>query len=391
MPSPTLPIELWLQIFRWATLDTWTHALYATDYSPFEAINVNIGTAESRYTKRALVFVCKRWRRWATPLLYEDIFIPRTYPSLYRMLRYGEDWGDGFIIPPCANLVKRAQLPYSSTVTSSPLALNALSVIKLCTSLEVLVRIADTPSPVVYDFATDCPSLPSLKRLDWWHSNEAARSGGINSLAHVLGVAPNLTYLSIGGEIWPNYLNTPPVHLPHLTTLRFRRVNAFFVLKLCRWQLPSLENVLFDHVPGPELFWPLWAAYGGQVRTIELGLSLKFYVLDFLDYIFAGCTGLEKLNFYVHFTHVAPINRPQESLRIVGMHGHPNSFYRVGSGEYWAHLERHFLAWSQPAFPALKTVVLYGDWNAVINEEEFDRVAKPLRDKGCTIEVARET
>ncbi|TBU65535.1 hypothetical protein BD310DRAFT_911518 [Dichomitus squalens] len=307
------------------------------------------------------------------------------------MLRYGEDWGDGFIIPPCANLVKRAQLPYSSTVTSSPLALNALSVIKLCTSLEVLVRIADTPSPVAYDFATDCPSLPSLKRLDWWHSNEAARSGGINSLAHVLGVAPNLTYLSIGGEIWPNYLNTPPVHLPHLTTLRFRRVNAFFVLKLCRWQLPSLENVLFDHVPGPELFWPLWAAYGGQVRTIELGLSLKFYVLDFLDYIFAGCTGLEKLNFYVHFTHVAPINRPQESLRIVGMHGHPNSFYRVGSGEYWAHLERHFLAWSQPAFPALKTVVLYGDWNAVINEEEFDRVAKPLRDKGCTIEVARET
>ena len=67
-PSYTLPIELWLQIFRWATLDPWTRALYATDYRPFEAIDVNIGTAESRYTKRSLAVAPKCWDVFAHDL-----------------------------------------------------------------------------------------------------------------------------------------------------------------------------------------------------------------------------------------------------------------------------------------------------------------------------------
>ena len=384
----SLPIELWLQIFRWATLDPWTHALYATEYKPFETTDANIANTVGSATKRALVLVCKQWRRWSLPLLYEDILIPGAHPSFEAVLREGEDLHDGTVIPPCAKHVRRALLPYSSTITSTPLAPHALDVIELCKSLQVLVRSADLNCPTSYEFETNCPDFPSLKRLDWWHLNEAARTGGINSLADVLKVAPNLEYLSVGGEIWPSYLSTPNVHLPRLTTLRFRRVNAFFVLKLCRWQLPALAHLVFDQFQNPEAYWPLWEAYGSQVRSVEFGLSLKFYVIDFLAYVFAGCPGLEELNCYAHFTHPPPTTRTMEKLHTVGMHAHPNSFYPERSEEYWAHLERHFAAWSEPAFPALKNIMLYGDWEAVVADKEFERITKPLREKGCNIEVA---
>ena len=411
--SSTLPVELWLEIFRCATLDRWTPALYSHEYFPFEAPPASATVDDTaRHTKCALTRVCKQWRRWAIPLLYEDILIPRTYNSMKRMLCNGEDWEDGITIPPCARLVRRALLPYSSTVaTSSQTPPGALDVLELCSSLQVLVRTADPLTPITYDFATPtCPPLPALRRLDWWHHNEAARTGGINSLTDVLAAAPALEYLSVGGELWPSYLHAPaaPVALPKLATLRFRRANAFFVLNLCRAvaggadpaaadgrALPALRHLVFDHVGHAEMYWPLWAAAGATVRTAELGPSLRFFVQDFLACVFAGAPALEALNYYVHFTHppcadpaaaAAPVCA-MESLRTVGLHAHPTQFHRVGDPAYWTHLEKHFAALAGPAFPALREVRLYGDWSATAADDEFVRIAKPLREKGVVVEV----
>ena len=414
--SSSLPVELWLEIFRCATRDPWTTALYSHDYFPFEAPPSSATTDDSaRHTKCALTRVCKQWRRWAIPLLYEDILIPRTYSSMKRMLCDGEDWeSEGISIPPCARLVRRALLPYSSTVATSPQCPpGALDVLELCSSLQVLVRASDPLTPITYDYATPkCPPLPALQRLDWWHHNEAARTGGINSLTDVLNAAPALEYLSVGGELWPSYLHAPtaPVALPALATLRFRRVNAFFVLNLCRAiggtpgastpdetvpsgrspALPALRHVVFDHVAHADMFWPLWASAGAQVRTVELGPSLRFGVQDFLACVFAGAPALEALNYYVHFTHPpsdAVAAAPMESLRSVGLHAHCHAFYAPGSKEYWAHVERHFQALAGPGFPALKEVRLYGDWSPVAADDEFVRIAKPLREKGVLVEV----
>ena len=424
--SSSLPVELWLEIFRCATLDPWTPALYDYEYHPFDAPPPSATTDDARHTKCALTRVCKQWRRWAIPLLYEDILIPRTYNAMKRMLCDGEDWEqDGITIPPCARLVRRALLPYSSTVKASAQSpLGALDVLQLCSRLQVLVRSADHLTPIAYDFATpECPPLPALKRLDWWHHNEAARTGGINSLAHVLAAAPALECLSVGGELWPSYLHepAPPVALPRLATLRFRRVNAFFVLNLCRVvrgsapraddgasptsstvaapgasdALPALRHVVFDHVGAAEMFWPLWAAAGAHVRTVELGPSLRFYVQDFLACVLAGAPGLAELNYYVNFTHPplagagtgAGLECPMAALRVVGLHAHPNQFYAVASAEYWAHLGKHFAALAGPAFPALREVRLYGDWSAAAAHDEFVRIVKPLREKGCVVEV----
>ncbi|RPD66391.1 hypothetical protein L226DRAFT_455172 [Lentinus tigrinus ALCF2SS1-7] len=387
--APSFPVEVWLQILRWATLHPSTHALYTSEYSPFKAVDVNIGTPETLCTKLALVLVCKDWRRWTLPLLYEDIQVSSSQ-TLNRLLQSGEALGDNLDATSRrpADFVRRAHLPYSSTATSTPHSPRSLATLALCSSLDVLVRTADAFSPCAYEFSIECPPLPSLKRIDWWHHNEAARTGGINSLMHVLGAAPNVEYLSVGGELWPTYLHTAPIELPHLTTLRFRRVNALFVVTLCRWTIPSLRHVIFDNVADVELFWAFWTTFGSQVRTVELGISLKFYIQDFLEYVFAGCTQLEELNYYVHFTHAPRTDRPQNTLKTVGLHAHPNSFFCVGSAEYWEHVGRHFEAFASAAFPAVKRVLLYGDWAAAMETQEFDRIAQPLRDKGCMITVA---
>ncbi|KAI0362433.1 hypothetical protein OH77DRAFT_1467148 [Trametes cingulata] len=385
---PTLPVELWLQIFRWATLTSATSALYTTKYRPFDVIDVHGVDHEASSTKRALVLVCKRWRAWVTPLLYEDILIPKEHlPFSEDALRNREDKRGGNPTSPCTHMVRRVHLPYSSTTVTSPRPLEPVRLLALCSSVEVLVRTADPLTPIAFEFDTECPPLPTLRRLDWWHHNEAARTGGINSLPHVLGEAPNLEYLSVGGEMWPNFLQAPTVHLPHLTTLRMRRVNAFFVLQISKWSLPALEHVVFDYVQSADIYWSFWETFGPQVRTVELGQSLKFYIRDFLSVVLSGCTQLRELNYYVHFTHVPQIDHPQESLETIGLHAQSNSFFPFGGPQFRSHLAQHLEAFTKNMFPALRKVKLYGDWSAVIEDAEFTQLVKPLRDRGCVIQV----
>lgn len=381
---PSLPTELWLQIFRWATLSHSTAALHTIKYRPFESVDFH-GFDEATSTKLALVLVCKQWQQWATSLLYEDVFLPRERNPLNHMLRYGED-DDSTSIPP--TMVHRVHLPYSSTTITSPKPIEPVQLLARCPAVDVLVRTSDVFASGDYEFETDCPPLPALKRLDWWHNNEAARTGGINSLPHVLGAAPNVEYLSIGGDVWQSFLCSPPVRLPRLATLRLRRVNAFFVMQLARWELPALAHLVFDHMPVAEIFEPLWDAFGGQARTVELGVSLKFYVHDFLALVLAGCPSLETLNYYVHFTHAPCVGRVQEGLRTIGLHALPNSFYVAGSPEFWAHLGQHLGAFTEELFPALQCVKLYGDWSGVREAEEFQRLVEPLCKRGCRIEIA---
>ncbi|KAI0748543.1 hypothetical protein C8Q80DRAFT_1219657 [Daedaleopsis nitida] len=422
---PALPVELWLKVFRWATLDPWTHILYATDYHPFHSVVPAFtttgpalsGEAYAHKTKQALPLVCKNWRRWSTPLLYEDIIINDgdCYSRLATALEYGRDLEDGCSMPPCAPLVRRARLPYSSTFTptqNNPL--RALDVLRLCTeSLRVLVRGVDI-GLVTFRFEFPvrpgaCPPLPALRRLDWWHHNEATRTGDVNSLPHVLALAPALTYLSVGGPLWASYAAPPAaaaaaaVHLPRLATLRLRHLNAVSVLQLARWALPALRHAVLDHIARADMLGALWDAFGAQLRVFELGLSVRFFVEDFLAHVLAGCPHLEELYYYVQFT-LPPVwqaagagdgdgdgdgggERVMESLRTVGLHAHPNAMFTVGSAEYWSHLGWHFDALCQPTFPALKRVVLYGDWSAVIHDAEFIRVVQPLKTKGCSVEV----
>ena len=261
--------------------------------------------------------------------------------------------------------------------------------LKACPQLEVLVRpIPSRMEELRFELpAEECPRLESLKRLDWWHHNDAARSGGVNALSDVLRAAPNLQYLSLGGDLWLSLLVRTPITLPSLTTLRIRRMNVLFLQQICRWSLPSLQHVIIDTHSNHALLEGFWSTFGDQVKTLELGKSLKFYVCDMVYYILANCGNLEELCYYVQFT--SPPRLPAEqhgALHTVRLHAAENGFFADETNNFWGHLEEHFALYAGPQLTSLKRVVLHGDWDAIRSDARFAPIVQQVLDRGCAVE-----
>ena len=389
--SLSLPVELWLQIFRLSTLSPLTTRLYAATYSPFQTVPLKEEDEEvTKKTKAALVRVCKQWRAWAMDLLYEDVFIQRPEKLRPALEDASDECG-------CGRWVRRASLPYSSSATVSPRPLEALKVLERCPCLEVLVRKGPEANrrdvDMRFEFTTDCPALPSLKRVDWWHLNEAARTGGINLLGDVLQHAPNVQYLSVGGYVrfCSLSVNGSPIHLPALTTLRFLHLNAALVRQTCFWSMPSLRHVIIDTVEDVATLETFWESFGEQIRTIELGHYLSYFVYDWLPCILRGCPGVSELNYYIHFTAVPHFDDEKDrfpALTTIGLHARQNSINPPESEEYWARIRSHFETFCRPCFPAVKKVILYGDWSGVTSDNRYSSFVQPLLDHKITIECA---
>ncbi|KAF9819763.1 hypothetical protein IEO21_01854 [Rhodonia placenta] len=387
----TLPAELWMHIFRLSTISPLTYRLRATTYHPFKtAPLIAQDDVEALKTKSALILVCKQWRALALDLLYEDISLgrPERLPKLLADIK-----GDDIDTPASGRWVRRANLPYSSSATVTPRPLVAVRILESCPRLEVLIRIGPfrPEADLRFEFPTDCPPLPSLKRLDWWHVNEAARSGGINRLGDVLQAAPNLEYLSLGGYLMFCHMQPADISLPQLTTLRILRMNVLCVAQTCRWSMPALRNLIIDTVEDIGIMDGFWGTFGEQIRTVELGHSLSYYVYDTLSYILPGCPRLEVLNYYVHFTAVpTALSKTSNTLTTIGLHAHPNLLLPPESSEYWKRIQDHFAMLCGPSFSALKRVILYGAWDTVIDDIRYPFLIQPLLDRKCSIERASD-
>ncbi|KAH9843181.1 uncharacterized protein C8Q71DRAFT_238639 [Rhodofomes roseus] len=383
-PQPSLPVELWLHIFRLSTLSPLTTRLYVVSYSPFQTIPLEAeDESVTKKTKSALVQVCKQWRAWALDLLFEDVWIecPEKMSSLL---------GDG---SGCGRWVRRASLPYMSSATVSPRPLEANKMLEQCPHLEVLVRKGPTRRDVDtrFEFAAECPAMPSLKRVDWWHVNEAARSGGINLLGDVLQKAPNVQYLSLGGYVRFSSLsvNGTAITLSSLTTLRFLRLNAALVRQTCGWSMPALQHIIIDTVEDVAVLSMFWESFGEQIRTIELGHYLSYFVHDWLSFILRGCPHITELNYYIHFTAIPTFDDEKDTfplLTTVGLHAQPNMMISPESSGYWGRMQSHFAMLCCPCFPAVKKVLLYGDWSGISSDIRYPFLVQPLLDRRITIE-----
>ena len=261
--------------------------------------------------------------------------------------------------------------------------------LKSCSQLEVLVRpIPSHVEDLRFELpAEECPPLTSLKRLDWWHHNDAARSGGVNALSDVLRAAPNLQYLSIGGDLWISFIVRTPIILPALTTLRIRRMNVLLLNQISRWSLPSLQHVIIDTHSNHMLLEGLWTVFGDQIKTLELGRNLKFYICDMIYYVLANCQNLQELCYYVQFT--CPPHMPIEkhnSLHTVRLHAAENGLFASEENDLWCHLSEHLSLYASDLFPALKRVVLHGDWESIRRDARFQPLVQKLLDKGFAVE-----
>lgn len=378
-----LPPEVWIIIFRWATSPSDSYP--APYYEPFRALSETFD--ESLKTKRALVQVCRLWRAQATVFLFEDLRIGYDLNILRTVLASQDNTFHGHSL---GRFVHRLELLYSQTATEKPGdTRDVVQILASCTSLKTLVRpfLQALPYSVRYEFPAEIVPLSSLTRLEWWHYNNAARSGGINSLIDVLRNAPSLQFLALGGEFWMNSMQlNSPIRLPALTTLRLRRMNASFAWQIKQWELPSLVHVVVDFPVDHGGLEELWLHFGSQLCTVEFGRNVAFHVTDQIPAFFRGCTGVKVFNYFINFT-AAPSESllvEQPSLQCIGIHAFPCGIL----GDNWRHLNRHFDFLSSRFLPNLQRVVLYGNWEQIIGDSRISVALDRLPQKGCAILLA---
>lgn len=382
-----LPPELWLIIFRWATRPD--DGQLSCTYEPFEGCFDLVSEMVLR-TRRSLVQVCRTWRALAISILYEDVRVRPDADALKEFLESDQFSSEGNSSTP-GRWVRRLELPYTSTDYSS--STDVIQILQSCPFLHTLIRpyLPDIPreSPESrYGFPTGMVALSSLTRLDWWHYHTVARSGGINSLVDVLHNAPYLQYLTLGGEF-----HTAPelgaLHLPVLTTLRLRRVSATLLLRICGWELPSLAHIIVDFAPENHAIEQVWSTFGRQLSTVEFGRNVVFLMNDQItSFLRASPTSVKTFNYFIFFTMFPQLSMGIEaSVERVGVHAFPCKML----SDLWMHLDRHFWWLAGPSLPALRHVVLYGDWGEIIKDPRFPRWRGCLESKGCRIEFASES
>lgn len=373
MSSVHLPPEVWLEVFRWVAYVS-SDGLYTAKYLPFQTPRGYKMLDANLKVKAVVVRVCRQWRALAMDMLYEDLRIRHGEQTLAGVLESCEERG---------RRVRRVELPYANTVMTNQ-HLSSVAILRRCPELEILVR----PPPeslgtLRFEFCAENLPLTSLKRLEWWYVNDAARSGGINSLDDVLSGTPNLQYLSIGGKPLTGQLRPAP-HLPVLTTLRLQGINGIFVRQLCRWSLPALAHIVVDNAQRDFALEMLWERFGSQIQTMELGKHVRFYVEDHITSILRHCTSLTELNYHIHFTAPPPPGIVHSSLNTVRLHGDTN---HLTSDDDWEYLEYHFALFSGPSLPSLKRIVLYGEWHATLTDDRFTRMYHLLGGRNCDLEL----
>ncbi|EIN13857.1 hypothetical protein PUNSTDRAFT_21900, partial [Punctularia strigosozonata HHB-11173 SS5] len=364
-----LPPEIWLHVFDYVS----SLPSSSVAYEPFTCVSLHDYDA-ALDTRKNLVLVCKQWRNLLASALYADLRIRGRHDiadQLVKSLR-GDQTPDG-VCP--GQRVRRAELPYSHSTTerySHPTVEGAIEILQQCPCLETLVRpgiyergVCSAVEELRYEFPAPIIPLPSLRRLEWWHNDEACRTGGINSLTATLRSAPNLEVLAIGGQMryyCPNARES--VELPKLTTMYLRnRTNAIFIREVCSWSLPAFSSLVVESCANDLGLELLWDQLGSSLKTVELGSNMCFFVADRITRMLECCESLVELNYYVFFTDHFVFGGSHPSITCIQLHAQKNTVLDIPDDMYWNHLGKHVSLLTRARFPELRSVVLHGrEW-----------------------------
>lgn len=403
--EPILPNELWLKVFRHATLSPDSSGLYSTEYSPFQIIPYDRGQASlldsDLKTKASLVLVCRRWRALMSVYLYEDIRI-RYNAHVLRDVLAEED--DEDILGRWVRRMALVPHPFSVTTLSQGIT----SIMELCPRLEVLVVTARmTPIVDLSGFADDRLPYHSLKRLDWWHTT--GPDDASKFLFVILQKATNLRYLFVGGvSQWlSNHTSKDVSSLPALRTLRLRSTSENFLSKISQLSIPHLSHLILDlplySSPASD---HLWYRFGRQLRTLQFGKHLHFPEVDSIGLTLPNCPNLIELNYYIFFMpsfeaayraytqypcpfqHKPPCRCRYHSHSITSIGLHADQNHTLDEKPAWSILADHFEWFAGEWLPSLKRLNLFGDWKHIIEDARFAQLQKPVRRRNVAIEFS---
>ncbi|KAF8899140.1 hypothetical protein BD779DRAFT_1666862 [Infundibulicybe gibba] len=388
---PTLPTEIWIEIFKWATYSPRQSRWWSSDiehdnvYVPFERAPGQTIESETLNARRNLGLVCKQWKVLTEGFLYQDVNIRRGAHALRELFDRKEQHGSHHGLARLFSRIQTVTGPHVDSVTP-------IEILKCCTEIKTLVRPQYLQSEILsFEFDIDCPRLPLLRRLEWWHNREAARSGGINSLQVVLQNAPNLRYLFLGGVPSINCIGLAYISLPELQTLRFHLQNSGILRMLVtRWSLPSLKCVITDTPMTGLAMLAIWETYGSQLLAVEFGKHLRFLMFDYLTQCMKLCPNLESISYSLFFAVAPNLAKAHRSIKYVNIDASVNDFL-VDGESIWAIINQHFSALLGGMFPALERIVFYGDWRGIISHQRFNSIRQQLHSQACVMELADGT
>jgi hypothetical protein len=74
-PTTSVPLEIWLEIFYWAT--TVAEHLYSIEYDPFQPpfAKANEQRLSALQTKGALALVCRSWNQLIQPSMHDELYL----------------------------------------------------------------------------------------------------------------------------------------------------------------------------------------------------------------------------------------------------------------------------------------------------------------------------
>ncbi|RDB20077.1 hypothetical protein Hypma_013081 [Hypsizygus marmoreus] len=393
-PIDKLPVETLTYILRLATNVPACYTLGGATYYPFHNSdrheNVVLRNQTTLFpaeinswtTKLALPLVCSLWRLLSFEMLYEEIYIgERAHTdTLLETFEQSELTHPGQGL---GRLVRNVVL--ASVVRDEVLPL--VDVLRWCPNVEALVKSDDD---VTFPPRSDV-DLSSITRFDWsWIRHGDDREIEMENIKQGLAFyeaiasrAPNLQYLSIAIR-YPartvGVFQDLPTVTPSLTALRIQHTESTLRQEIEDWEFPKLTHIITDS----SLVWRSFSSlFGPQIEVVEFTVDEALHTAHALGVI-GLCPNLREINYHVEFAKFPPQPVYNDSLACVRLHSGRN--YMLDSASVWDEIEAQLQVFAGASFPALKRIILYGDWDNVVNDSRFSAWGKKLRDRGCIVE-----
>jgi F-box-like len=378
-----VPPELWQEIFRISILPRSSHK------SDVELV-FQPSEPKQWKTRRSLVLVCKRWRAMATKYLYQEVMFDRKGKLLLETLEQSAQNSAGYGI--CI-------LP---RYTNPPIRF--LDVLRYCPLVETIIKPGpinfgqDLPDPNFWQdifhvphgkSATLLASLASLRHLKWFDSCHETNREDLMALAEIIVHAPNLQTLDISiklhlvddlfGQLTCRRIQPEINLLPSLGSFTFGGAAPDVSrLGLRPTDMPKLTCLkIFPCQRGRAPEFPAFLSLiGMRLHTVELktcnGKSCRHNVW----HIRRDCPNLRELSYDVHNTEIVPTEPPSHaSLSCIRLRYDPDCWSQwpwIHDSEWAANVWAQFVVFANPAaLPALKRVVLLGDWAKMMSDSGF--------------------
>ncbi|KII85460.1 hypothetical protein PLICRDRAFT_145170 [Plicaturopsis crispa FD-325 SS-3] len=402
-----LPLELWLDIFRYATYTPNATSLSPVDpfvplHPSYNAMGPNMPTIAMK-TKCSLVLVCRAWKRVATEILYE--YIPIRSPRRADMILTALN-GIPLSTSPDQRTSEYGKWTRHISVHTGVRGADTFSflqkvyyILRLCPNLRAFTGNWTRPLPIHFMAILVSKLGPSLHHLMWDEETFAAVSADTCVIAtpEFFGMFRALRVLDlrkgVGCAMPARDQKIPRPELPHVEDLLvgsqpYRNLPVASTL-----QLPSLRRVVLEQ---RGTFWlvselkDFIAAHGPRIRSLDVASghlprdSCRIDLSIFTDP--DACPNLADLTFHVCTPAITPSAQPHTALRRIGLRGvdvdkliHPRDKIRQHLAENHPSRNGHeyletVLNLVDSAFPNLevvRTVGWFADAESVTGKEIF--------------------